>query len=173
MPAVRSKCLSRCKTVNPPSSAVAATIRSGTDGPRCMPLSASISCTSNARSSAADVRYFTGIAANGAKPNSRMPRGCHHLGICQIGEHLTEPVEISSRHRHPASVGLLGQPPAQKLVASHPLACLSSTSHPSHRVTLSYGFGAATPYLLTTTMSLSCNETRVGNGNGRLPGPIG
>lgn len=59
--AMRSKSLSRCSTVSPASSAVAATIRSGIEGARCWPRSASNARTSAARSSMAGVRYSTGI----------------------------------------------------------------------------------------------------------------
>ncbi len=39
MLAMRSKSLSKCRTVSPASSAVAAMVRSGTDGARCWPRS--------------------------------------------------------------------------------------------------------------------------------------
>ena len=50
------------------SSAAAAISRSGIDGARCWPRSASRRWTSTARSSTAGVRYSTGIAATGGYP---------------------------------------------------------------------------------------------------------
>jgi hypothetical protein len=65
MLAIRSKSLSEWRIVSPASSAVAAMMRSGTDGVRCWPRSASKVRTSTARSSIAGVRYSTGIAKAG------------------------------------------------------------------------------------------------------------
>jgi len=53
--------LVRCRMISPASSAVAAMIRSGIDGARCWPRSASRVRTSTARSSMAGVWYCTGI----------------------------------------------------------------------------------------------------------------
>ena len=73
MLAIRSKSLSKWRTVSSLSSAVAAMMRSGTDGARCWPRSASKVRTSTARSSIAGVRYSTGIAETGGwrKPDRR------------------------------------------------------------------------------------------------------
>jgi hypothetical protein len=67
--AIRPKSLSRCSTVSPASSAVAATIRSGIEAARCWPRSASKARTSTARSSMAGVRYSTGIDDSGGRWN--------------------------------------------------------------------------------------------------------
>jgi hypothetical protein len=65
MEAITSKSLSTCSTVSPDSSAVAAMIRSGSDGARCWPRSASRVRTSTARASIAGVRYSTGLDDSG------------------------------------------------------------------------------------------------------------
>ena len=63
--AMSSKSLSRCSTVSSASSAVAAISRSGMDGARCCPRSASADWTSTERSSILGVRYSTGSDASG------------------------------------------------------------------------------------------------------------
>lgn len=67
---MRSKSLSRCKTVSPASSAVAAMMSSGMEGARYLPLPANASWTSSARSSMRGVRYSTGIATTTSSERS-------------------------------------------------------------------------------------------------------
>lgn len=63
--AMSSKSLSRCKTVSPAFSAVAARRRSGTEGARCWPRSESSLRTSTALISTAGSMYWTGMAPKG------------------------------------------------------------------------------------------------------------
>ncbi len=73
--ATRSKSFSRCKTLSPASAAAAAMIRSGIEGTRCWPRSASIALVCHRRSSIDGVRYSTGMADGGGCRNPARKSG--------------------------------------------------------------------------------------------------
>ena len=106
--AMSSKSLSRCKTVKPVSSAVAAIRRSGIEGDRWRPRSASNCCSSIARTSMEGVRYVVGMSVNGAlafaERKSEPDRAEKPTSSRVMDERCTSPRSI--RLAHSAASGL-------------------------------------------------------------------